>query len=167
MRRPQGRNRGVSIMSVLVKTGRCNGISQVAKFMGPTWGPTGSCRPQMGPMLAPWTLLSGLTIPTDNGHPRHDKWEHHGGVCSTGDEHITELNEEQTEWFVASDDKHHHQVPAWNKITNYNFWCSILSPTYMHAHVTHIKVQQWLRYIKWLFISVVFFTHTHIAYTRT
>ena len=35
-------------------------ISQLAKFMGPTWGPTGSCRPQMGPMLAPWTLLSGL-----------------------------------------------------------------------------------------------------------
>ena len=27
--------------------------------MGPTWDPPGSCRPQMGPMLAPWTLLSG------------------------------------------------------------------------------------------------------------
>ena len=40
--------------------------AQIAKFMGPTWGPPGSCRPQMGPMLAPWTLLSGwfsLTIP--------------------------------------------------------------------------------------------------------
>ena len=45
-------------------------ITQIAKFMGPTWGPSGSCRPrmgpmlapcrpQMGPMLAPWTLLSG------------------------------------------------------------------------------------------------------------
>ena len=32
---------------------------QIAKSMGPTWGPPGSCRPQMGPMLAPWTLLSG------------------------------------------------------------------------------------------------------------
>ena len=31
--------------------------------MGPTWGPPGSCRPQMGPMLASWTLLSGLIIP--------------------------------------------------------------------------------------------------------
>ena len=29
---------------------------QIAKFMGPTWAPSGSCRPQMGPMLAPWTL---------------------------------------------------------------------------------------------------------------
>ena len=31
---------------------------QIAKFMGPTWGPPGSCRPQMGPMLTPWILLS-------------------------------------------------------------------------------------------------------------
>ena len=28
--------------------------------MGPTRGPPGSCRPQMGPMLATWTLLSGF-----------------------------------------------------------------------------------------------------------
>ena len=28
------------------------------KVRGPTWGPPGSCRPQMGPMLAPWNLLS-------------------------------------------------------------------------------------------------------------
>ena len=36
--------------------------SQIAKFMGPTWGPPGACRPQMGPMLAPWTLLSAMII---------------------------------------------------------------------------------------------------------
>ena len=34
-------------------------ITHIAKFMGPTWGPPGSCWPQSGPMLAPWTLLSG------------------------------------------------------------------------------------------------------------
>ena len=34
--------------------------SQIANFMWPTWGPSGSCRSQMGPMLAPWTLLSGV-----------------------------------------------------------------------------------------------------------
>ena len=28
--------------------------------MGPTRGPPGSCRPHMCPMLAPWTLLSGI-----------------------------------------------------------------------------------------------------------
>ena len=37
-------------------------IPQIAKFMGPTWDPPGSCRPQLGPMLAPLTLLSGTVI---------------------------------------------------------------------------------------------------------
>ena len=31
----------------------------VAQFMGPTWDPPGADRTQVGPMLAPWTLLSG------------------------------------------------------------------------------------------------------------
>ena len=31
----------------------------VTRFMGPTWGPSGADRTQVGPMLAPWTLLSG------------------------------------------------------------------------------------------------------------
>ena len=39
-----------------------NGGSQVARFMGPTWGPPGSCQPQMDPMLAPWTLLWGISL---------------------------------------------------------------------------------------------------------
>ena len=34
--------------------------SLIARFMRQTWGPPGSCRPQMGPMLAPWTLLSRM-----------------------------------------------------------------------------------------------------------
>ena len=34
--------------------------SQIAKFMGPTWGPPGSRRPQVVPMLAPWTLVSEI-----------------------------------------------------------------------------------------------------------
>ena len=33
---------------------------QIARFLWPTWGPPGSCRPQMGPMFAPWILLSGI-----------------------------------------------------------------------------------------------------------
>ena len=36
--------------------------SQTARFMGPTWGPPGSCRPQMGLMLAQWTLLPGFLM---------------------------------------------------------------------------------------------------------
>ena len=33
----------------------------VARFMGPTWGPSGADRTQVGRMLAPWTLLSGYS----------------------------------------------------------------------------------------------------------
>ena len=33
--------------------------TQIARFMGPTWGPPGADRTQVGPMLAPWSLLSG------------------------------------------------------------------------------------------------------------
>ena len=34
--------------------------SLMARFMGPIWGPSGANRTQMGPMFAPWTLLSGI-----------------------------------------------------------------------------------------------------------
>ena len=37
--------------------------SLIAMFMGPTCGPSGADRTQVGPMTAPWTLLSGLTQP--------------------------------------------------------------------------------------------------------
>ena len=36
--------------------------SQIARFMGPTWGPPGAERTQVDPMLAPWTLLSGMSF---------------------------------------------------------------------------------------------------------
>ena len=33
-----------------------------SKVQGANMGPSGSCRPQMGPMLAPWTLLPGSVM---------------------------------------------------------------------------------------------------------
>ena len=48
--------------------------SQIAKFMGPTWDPPGFCRPQMGPMLAPCTLLSGVLL---CHFVDFYKWSHH------------------------------------------------------------------------------------------
>ena len=35
-------------------------LSLIARFMGPAWGPSGADRTQVGPMLATWTLLSGV-----------------------------------------------------------------------------------------------------------
>ena len=37
----------------------CLSTPLMARFMGPTWCPSGADRTQLGPMLAPWTLLSG------------------------------------------------------------------------------------------------------------
>ena len=36
-----------------------SGTPLITRFMGPKWGPSGADRTQVGPMLAPWTLLSG------------------------------------------------------------------------------------------------------------
>ena len=33
--------------------------TQIARFMWPTWDPPGADRTQVGPVLVPWTLLSG------------------------------------------------------------------------------------------------------------
>ena len=35
-------------------------ISLITRFVGPAWGPSGADSTQVGPMLAPWTLLSGM-----------------------------------------------------------------------------------------------------------
>ena len=50
--------------------------TQIARFMGPIWGPPLSCRPQMGPMLVPRILLSGYAyteqmLSNNNGDQLH------------------------------------------------------------------------------------------------
>ena len=40
----------------------------IARFMRPTWGPSGADRTQVGPILAPWTLLSVNAISSYWGH---------------------------------------------------------------------------------------------------
>ena len=43
----------VCLSRVLIDTTVCCvKWTQISKFMGPTWGPPGCCRPQMGPMMA-------------------------------------------------------------------------------------------------------------------
>ena len=49
-------------------SGKQQRTSQIAYFMGPTWGPPGSCRSQMGPMLVPWTLPSAVSKPRITRH---------------------------------------------------------------------------------------------------
>ena len=44
-------------------------VTLIARFVGPTWGPSGADRTQVGPMLAPRTLLSGEVI--NHNHQCH------------------------------------------------------------------------------------------------
>ena len=37
-------------------------ITLIARYMEPTWGPSGADRTQVGPRLAPWTLLFGNSL---------------------------------------------------------------------------------------------------------
>ena len=46
------------MISTKVQTVEPESTALIARFMGPTWGPSGADRTQVGPMLAPWTLLS-------------------------------------------------------------------------------------------------------------
>ena len=79
--------------------------SQIARFMGPTWGPPGSCRPQMGPMLAPWTLLSGMTTKVNCDI-----------ITSVAHQIITSLpDHKQTEWDM---------VNVWKSSFLLSFMCS-------------------------------------------
>ena len=54
--------RATSVCLAWLLIGMTSIISQIAKLMGSTWGSHGSCGHHVGPMLAPWTLLSGITI---------------------------------------------------------------------------------------------------------
>ena len=40
-------------------------LSLIARFMEPPWGASGADRIQVGPMLTPWTLLSGMLFQSD------------------------------------------------------------------------------------------------------
>ena len=46
--------------------------TRIARFMRPTWGPSGANRTQVGPMLAPWTLLYGNLLSLC--HCNHFHW---------------------------------------------------------------------------------------------
>ena len=77
----------------------------IARFMGPTWGPSGADRTQVGPMLAPWRLLSGsnrtrnnktrtwqchqiLAVPPKAQYPSVDKF---GQLVPLYKERVTEI----------------------------------------------------------------------------
>ena len=59
-----------NLSKIMLVKGLFTNRALIARFMGPKWGPPGDHRTQVGPMLAPWTLLSeGLTKPVTEYGP--------------------------------------------------------------------------------------------------
>ena len=81
----------INLQKTKQKLCTCNGnkikrmATLIARFMGPTWGLSGADRTQLGPMLAPWSLLTG-------------KWFYWAFDKSTPGERGDELNEVKDEW---------------------------------------------------------------------
>ena len=56
--------------------------AQIARVMWPTWGPSGADRTQVGPMLAPWTLVvmcamkPNILCPSKFSHLWVTQWHH-------------------------------------------------------------------------------------------
>ena len=64
-------------------------ITQIARFTGPTWGPPGSCQPQVGPHVGPMNLairgsqfhptLTHWYLVTPNCYLETPQWRHRFG----------------------------------------------------------------------------------------
>ena len=98
---------------------------QIAKFMGPTWGPPGSCRPQMGPMLAPWTLLPGVCLSgfvsiISNAYLEHAIFKVAGILSRPLNVDIAQLKN----WLHSEDSFLLHAAGTWHDI-NWLWWFAI------------------------------------------
>ena len=99
-------------------------IPQVARFMGPTWGQPGPCRPQMGPMLAPWSLLSG-TLSHSNQEPKW--WNETIGLMIHRKVIKTKQLADQLWPLLQTTDN----IESWIRLNNYtyiNYGCNYSSP---------------------------------------
>ena len=73
----------------LVRNGRLVNLAaaQIGRFTWPTWGPPGSCWPQVGPMRAQWTLLSGwynwAALTSTVTRWLTGEMVHHIGICES------------------------------------------------------------------------------------
>ena len=57
-----GSGNGLVLNRIQAVTWTSGDSRKPCQITGPPWGPSGSCRPQMDPMLVPWTLLSGMIL---------------------------------------------------------------------------------------------------------
>ena len=89
---PQPHTKAVQCNPLKDPTGVNKIHTQIAKFLESTWGPPGSCRPQMGPMLAPLILLSGYVSPPQMNHS--------DPTGTIGQPNVTSINGSKATWHI-------------------------------------------------------------------
>ena len=119
------------IVFIIVASHECHGITTlIARFMGPTWGPSGADRTQVGPMLAPWTLLSGKS-PTNWQHVLFKLTTKISKLCMTGPVRG------KHRWSVDSP----HKGPVMQKAFTYHYTIMTTGfPSQMACNMEHASI---------------------------
>ena len=106
----------------------------IARFMGPTWGPTGADRTQVGPILAPWTLLPGkqlfTCVPTSTAIWLNCRWSyyidaklHHADKKSGSRHQMLAFIRYRPLWWKSIG---HRWIPL-TKASDAELWCFLCS----------------------------------------
>ena len=98
----------------------------ITRLMGPTWGPSGADRTQVGPMLAPWALLSGSAFSSWYMNQSANyiiAWKHRFNYAATNGV-VIRLQYHKRCWFYA-----HRLVHAWINVSEMNIFYTIYADT--------------------------------------
>ena len=130
--------------------------------MGPTWGPHGSCRPQMGPMLAPWTLLSGIFILIAvNEIP-------HSNVRRNWNHNITHLVHTNLHYITTADEEHSVQALVYKCFSTCNInpnwrdaglYIIIDMDVFCPKHALHISVATQFTFQQFIYLCYIICRH--------
>ena len=109
--------------------------SQIANFMRPTWMPSGSCRPQMGPTLAPWTLRSEVACCDVCNSWQHKPDSDNWGIKATG-RPVPLFNVNMMSHYYRKSHTHYYRISHTGKTASL-YWIKVLEACILHTAVNH------------------------------
>ena len=121
----------------IYECGQLSAYSLIARFMGPTWGPSGTDRTQVGPMLAPWTLLSGLAAA--NG----TKWQANKALKIW---RLTPLQQFKLVWISLVIGDKHRRNKSRRRQSGQHLTCDIFKYISLNENVI-ISIRIWMNYV--------------------
>ena len=135
--------------------------------MGPTWGPSGADRTQVGPMLAPWTLLSGWSNDSFNCVSIisyiDTKCHFIQGITQLRQVGyiMCEIRYAEYRLKEQNNDMHFKSISGWGMQIHL---CKTASITTSALLLVLWKISSWdiIRAIIWMSVLGVFYSHTYI-----